>query len=327
MTLVSSEAASPCNDDWGVCPLLWDVTGNNAISTMGDTVIKHALSVILIVVALLIVRAIINRAISKVVTGVTNAKKRKFLSTLQMRDETRSKIIGDRRKQRADTLTRILRYANSIFIFSIMFILLLGEFGINLAPFLASAGIVGLALGFGAQNLVRDYLSGICILLEDQYGVGDWVDVGEVSGTVEDMGLRVTTLRDMNGAIWYVPNGEILRVGNSSQSWAEILLDIPLSPNTDVEAASEAVLRASQAVAADDEWKNAIVGPPSLMGVSQMSIDELSIRVGLQSTSELQWAVQRELRRRISAELRSAGLSENLTTNRVFVPRNQKQTP
>ncbi|QSB06270.1 mechanosensitive ion channel family protein [Natronoglycomyces albus] len=325
MTAVANEAATPCDNGPGMCSLLWDITGNETLSRMGGQVVSHAFNVILIVVALLVVRMIINRAINKVVMGVTNAKRRKFLSSLQMRDETRAKIIGDRRKQRADTLTRILRYANSIFIFTIMFILLLGEFGINLAPFLASAGIVGLALGFGAQNLVRDYLSGICILLEDQYGVGDWVDVGPVSGSVEDMGLRVTTLRDMSGAIWYVPNGEIIRVGNSSQSWAEILLDIPLPPDTDVEEASAAILRAAEAVAQDDEWKSSIVGPPAIMGVAQMSIDVLSIRVGLQSTSEQQWAVQRELRRRISVELRAAGLSEKMGNNRVFVPRSTQE--
>ena len=118
--------------------------------------------------------------------------------------------------------------------------MVLAEFGVNLGPILASAGIVGLALGFGAQNLVRDFLSGMFMLLEDQYGVGDIVDLGEASGTVEAVGLRITTLRDIDGTVWYVRNGEILRVGNKSQGYAVAVVDLPRRAHSaDIDEATE----------------------------------------------------------------------------------------
>ena len=124
--------------------------------------------------------------------------------------------------------------------------MVLGEFGVDLAPILASAGIVGVAIGFGAQNLVKDFLSGMFMMLEDQYGVGDIVDLGQASGTVEAVGLRITTLRDVNGTVWYVRNGEILRVGNKSQGFAVAVVDVPVAHGTDVAEASEAAARVAQ---------------------------------------------------------------------------------
>src|SRR5690606_1086356 len=110
----------------------------------------------------------------------------------------------------------------------------LSELGVNIAPIIASAGIIGLALGFGAQTLVKDFLSGIFMLVEDQYGVGDVVDLGEASGTVEAVSLRVTRLRDINGTVWYVRNGEVVRVGNMSQNWARAVLDITVTYDADL---------------------------------------------------------------------------------------------
>ena len=110
----------------------------------------------------------------------------------------------------------------------------LGEIGINLGPLIAGAGIVGVAVGFGAQSIVKDFLSGMFMLVEDQYGVGDSVDVGLASGTVERMTLRTTILRDTNGSVWYIPNGEIARVGNRSQVWSRAVLDIDVAYDTDL---------------------------------------------------------------------------------------------
>ncbi len=129
-------------------------------------------------------------------------------------------MVSERRRQRAETVGSLLRSVTSLVIGVLAVMLVLGEIGFNLGPFIAGAGIVGIALGFGAQNLVKDFLSGIFMILEDQYGVGDVVDLGAASGTVEAVGLRVTRLRDGNGTLWYVRNGEILRVGNKSQGFA-----------------------------------------------------------------------------------------------------------
>src|SRR4029077_3961131 len=135
---------------------------------------------------------------------------------------------SERRRQRAEALGSVLRSFVSVTIFSIAIMLILGELGVNLAPLIASAGIAGVALGFGAQNLVKDFITGLFMLLEDQYGVGDVVDVGEASGTVEAVGLRITTIRDARGVLWYIRNGEIVRVGNRSQGWALVVVDVPV---------------------------------------------------------------------------------------------------
>ena len=119
--------------------------------------------------------------------------------------------------------------------------MLLGEFDINLGPLIAGAGILGVAIGFGAQSLVRDLLSGIFMLIEDQYGVGDVIDAGDATGTVESVGLRTTRIRDVRGTLWHIPNGEIRRVGNMSQVWARSILDIDVAYDTDLDLAMETI--------------------------------------------------------------------------------------
>ena len=137
-----------------------------------------------------------------------------------------AKQTFNRRAQRAKSLGTLLKSITTTVVFGIAFVMVLSEVGMNVAPILASAGVLGLAIGFGAQNLVKDFLSGVMMMIEDQYGVGDAVDLGEAIGTVENVGLRVTRVRDVDGTVWYVRNGEILRVGNQSQNWARTVLDI-----------------------------------------------------------------------------------------------------
>ena len=152
---------------------------------------------------------------------------------------------SERRKQRAEALGSVLQSIASVTIFSIATMMVLSEFGVELAPLLAGAGIAGVALGFGAQNLVKDFIAGLFMLLEDQYGVGDVIDLGDVSGTVEAVGLRITTIRDARGVLWYIRNGEIIRVGNRSQGWAVVVVDVPVG-FAGVEEATE-VLNAAAA--------------------------------------------------------------------------------
>ena len=154
-------------------------------------------------------------------------------------------LRSERRRQRAEALGSVLRSVASVTIFIVAVHDGPGRAGLDLAPLLASAGIAGVALGFGAQNLVKDFIAGLFMLLEDQYGVGDVVDVGEASGTVEAVGLRITTIRDARGVLWYIRNGEIVRVGNRSQGWALVVVDVPVG-FAGVEEAT-AVLRAAAA--------------------------------------------------------------------------------
>ena len=187
--------------------------------------------------------------------------------------------------------------------------LVLGELGINLGPIIASAGILGVALGFGAQNLVKDFLSGMFMMVEDQYGVGDVVDLGEATGTVEGVGLRVTTLRDTKGTVWYVRNGEVLRVGNSSQDYSVAVVDLPIGYNADIQASTELAGRTATELTADGSALAAdVLEPPQVLGVESINSDGVTLRITTKVQAGRQWAVQRALLAGIKAAFAEAGI-------------------
>ncbi|OHT87047.1 mechanosensitive ion channel family protein [Mycobacteroides saopaulense] len=214
-------------------------------------------------------------------------------------DPARDARRRKRRAQRAQTLGSVLKSAVSFLVLVWVVLQSLAILGVNVAPFIASAGIVGVALGFGAQNLVRDFITGIFMLFEDQYGVGDVVDVGDAVGTVESVGLRITTVRDLQGTLWYVRNGGIARVGNFSQDYAVAFLQIPVAYSADVDLACRVALEAAQETVADDALRNEIIGAPEMLGVDGITADAISLRLTVAVRANAQWAVERELRRRI----------------------------
>jgi moderate conductance mechanosensitive channel len=185
----------------------------------------------------------------------------------------------------------------------------MAEFGLNLGPILASAGIVGIAIGFGAQNLVRDFLSGMFMLLEDQYGVGDVVDVGQASGTVEAVGLRITTVRDVRGTVWHVRNGAIERVGNKSQGYAVAVVDLPLAHTADIELATEIAARVAGEAAQEEDVAQRLLEPPEVLGVETLTVEGMTLRVTAKTRPGQQWAVQRALNAAITAAFDQAGLA------------------
>ncbi|MDQ2637146.1 MAG: mechanosensitive ion channel family protein [Actinomycetota bacterium] len=204
--------------------------------------------------------------------------------------------VAERRLQRAKTIGSVLKSIVSIVLLTWVILAVLSVVGVNIAPFIASAGVVGLAIGFGAQNLVRDFVSGMFMLLEDQYGVGDIVDLGEVIGEVESVGLRVTTLRDIDGTLWYMRNGEILRVGNMSQEWAYARLELPVALSADVERAKEVALEAAVAAVAEPSMAAKVLGEPEMYGVQEVAPDLYTLRMLLKTRPNEQWSVQRKLR-------------------------------
>ncbi|HTU75961.1 MAG TPA: mechanosensitive ion channel family protein [Trebonia sp.] len=217
-------------------------------------------------------------------------------------------MIDERRHQRVRALGQILRSASSVTIFAIAGLVMLGDLGINLAPLLASAGVAGIAIGFGAQNLVRDYLTGIFILLEDQYGVGDAITVGKVTGTVETMTLRITRLRDINGVVWHIRNGTIDRVGNQSQGWARAVVDFPVPYTADL-----GTIRAILADVADSAWSDPalrafMLEKPEVWGAQDVSSSEVTMRLVARTAPLRQWETERELRARVKAALDAAGI-------------------
>ncbi|WP_084076970.1 mechanosensitive ion channel family protein [Demequina sp. NBRC 110057] len=221
-------------------------------------------------------------------------------------DETEARLEAERRRQRAHTIKRVLDSALALVIVILLLMTVLSVLGVPVGPMLASAGILGVALGFGAQSLVKDVLAGIFMLIEDQYGVGDVVDLGEAAGTVEEVGLRCTRLRALDGTVWYIPNGEITRVGNMTRLWSRVMIEVRFAYDTDVEAAKDAMIDAVTAAAGESESvAAALLGDAEVAGIESLEYNAVMLRLMCQVNPAMQWDVQREVRRemrRIFAE-------------------------
>ncbi|WP_153503205.1 mechanosensitive ion channel family protein [Cumulibacter manganitolerans] len=281
------------------------IDANEALVTAGRIAI--------IVVVAVIARLLMQRAVRRLTQRSIDGKMPVMLSPL--RGRARKVVVAatglgdERRRQRAETIRSVLGSAISILVVTVASILVLGELGINLAPIVASAGIVGVALGFGAQNLVKDYLNGIFMILEDQYGVGDVVDIGEAVGTIEAVGLRTTRVRDVEGVIWYVRNGEILRVANHSQGTASVIVDMPVAHGTDLDLAQAEMRRVLDEMAGADVEKDALLSPPEVLGVQSVSAVGITLRAVLTVSPDERYRVAREAKQRISAAFTTAGIS------------------
>ncbi|MEV0645673.1 mechanosensitive ion channel family protein [Phytomonospora sp. NPDC050363] len=318
ITLIAEEppACTTSTDAGSACDLLWQWTKIPWLAESGEVIVKP-LRIIFIILLCLLARNLINRAITRMTSANGEGKSpgilRPFKEKVPAVLGSPASIVGERRRQRSRALGSVLRSMVTGVIFTIMTMLILAEFNINLGPLLASAGIVGLAIGFGAQALVKDVISGMFMLLEDQYGVGDVVDLGEASGTVEAVGLRVTTIRDAKGSLWYVRNGEIIRVGNMSQGWAMVIIDVPIAPTESIEKASEVITEVLDTVAEGERWGRVMLAEPELLGVESVTPYATTLRVSLKTDPDSQWGLGRELRARISEAMRVAGIAAGLT--------------
>lgn len=263
------------------------------------------------VVLAIVLRVVLHRLIARFTRRtVVESGKPPLLRPLRERapSSMRGSILSERRRQRAETIGSVLKSGVSVVILTWFILSVLAVVGVNVTPFIASAGIVGVALGFGAQNLVRDFLSGIFMLLEDQYGVGDVVDLGEAIGTVESVGLRVTTIRDVNGTVWYCRNGEVLRVGNMSQGFAVAVLDLPVAHTANLDDACEVAEKTALDVVASGAFKDDLLGDPEMLGVNAVSSDTVTIRITVKTRPGVQWSVQRRLHREILQAFDDAGI-------------------
>jgi small-conductance mechanosensitive channel len=213
-----------------------------------------------------------------------------------------------RKVQRARTMGSVLKSVVSIVVFVVAALMVLSKLGQNIAPLLASAGILGVALGFGSQSLVKDFLSGMFMLFEDQYGVGDVIDVGEASGTVEAVSLRVTRMRDVNGTVWYIRNGEIPRVGNMSQNWARTVLDVAVSYHEDLAKVRRVLEEIAHDLWENDDFRGLIIEQPEVWGVEALTPDAVTMRVTLKTAPMEQWNIAREMRERIKARFDYEGI-------------------
>ncbi len=232
----------------------------------------------------------------------------------RLRDKTPDALLAStqwnlRAEARSQTLVAVFRSVATIIIWFIALIWIIDVIGIELGPFIAVSSILGVALGFGAQNIVRDVLSGFFAVIEDQFGVGDTVDLGgDVKGTVEKVNLRSTRVRDVNGTVWHVPNGQILRVGNKSQEWARALLDIEVPIDTDYEVARQIIQHGADVVADNPEWSSEILSPPHVWGIESFADGTYTVRLVVKTRPAAQFGVMRALRIRIKAAFADAGV-------------------
>ncbi|WP_432094387.1 mechanosensitive ion channel family protein [Streptomyces sp. bgisy100] len=268
-----------------------------------STWLSAGLRILLIIVIAMVLRSVVRKAITKFITRMNR--------TAQAVDGTALGgllVNAERRRQRSEAIGSVLRSVTSFVILGTAALTVLSILNINLAPLLASAGVAGVALGFGARNLVTDFLSGVFMILEDQYGVGDTIDAGVAAGEVIEVGLRVTKLRGDEGEIWYVRNGEVKRIGNKSQGWATASVDVPVRYDEDLETARRTIQEAGDAMAKEEPWNERLWGPVEVLGLDSVTLESMVIRIAAKTMPGKALGVERELRWRVKQAFDTAGI-------------------
>lgn len=313
------------NPSW-LCEWVLDQTDSKTLAGWSDWLVTRPATIVLVIavawVANRLLRWLVGRFVHRTIGG---ERRRGRLRKLTERAPLvlRSDDEDLRREARAGTLVTVAQGLVTLLVAFVALIVILQVLGVNLAPLLAGAGILGVALGFGAQDMIKDFTSGTFIILEDQYGVGDVVDLGDATGTVEKVTLRVTRLRDINGVVWHVPNGEIVRVANKSQDWARALLDVDVAYDTDLDRARDVIRSTAEAMAADDEWREEILDAPEMWGVENFGADGITMRLVAKVRPASQWKVERELRRRLKAAFDAEGIEIPFPQRTLWVKREE----
>ncbi len=303
----------PCFErDGSLCQWVYEHSGSSESLARGaDWFIDRPLRILLTLVIAWILARLARRWAGRIVARVVDSDRHFSEATLQ-----RLGAAGDllaptsdpRRASRAQSIGLVLGSTISVIIWTVAFISIVGQLGLDLAPLIAGAGIAGVALGFGAQSLVRDCIAGFFMLLEDQFGIGDVVDLGEASGVVEEVSLRATVLRGLDGTVWHVPNGEITRVGNRSQLWSVAVLDVTVSLGTDLARAKALLHDAAVEVCERDEMAGKVLDGPTVLGAESLGPDGVILRLTVRVHPGAQWDLQRALREQIKIAFEEAGI-------------------
>jgi small-conductance mechanosensitive channel len=315
-----------CGEDpSSLCEWVFDRTDNETVATVVDWLVGRPLAIVSIVVAALVVRRVarwlVRRAVRRmmlppdVVRGPMRTAVPKQLAGPLARlgvstndERTIDEIALARRRSRADSIGSALASTATVVVWIAAIVAILTVLGVNVGALFAGAGILGLALGFGSQSLVRDCINGLFMLIEDQYGIGDVVDVGAASGVVERITLRTTVLRGADGTVWHVPNGEILRVGNRSQQWSVAIVDVEVALATDLDLAQRLLADVARRVCDEDAHRDQLLGEPEVLGVESMTGDGVTLRLQVKTRPGKQWGIQRVLRERIKEEFGAQGI-------------------
>jgi small conductance mechanosensitive channel len=304
-------------------------THSTWLAELFDFLFAKPLAIAMVLLVALLVSWVVRRAISRFVAAMVGEEaagrklrrrlRRSKVAAVIPSSALETRQLSLRAAARAETLGAVLRSLASFVVWGIATITIMGELGIDLRALIAGAGLAGVALGFGAQSLVKDFLAGIFILIEDQYGVGDIVDVGDASGTVEEVTLRTTKIRDVCGTMWHVPNGQILRVANKSQQWARALLDLVVAHDSDVAAVEAVIKQTADAVWRDPKWSGQILEEPEVWGVERIGPEGVTIRLVVKTLPARQFPLMRELRGRIKVALDDLGVTIPATAPTILV--------
>jgi small conductance mechanosensitive channel len=302
-------ACGPDRQPW-LCRWVAETTHNTRAGDVGKW-LSPWVSVLLIAFGAWVVNRLVRRLIRRAVRQwehggrFTWIRERRVFGLL----EKTGSVPDARRHQRAQTIGDGLRSFATIIIWMIAIVWMLSTLGVRASTLLTSAGLIGVALAFGAQNLLRDLIAGAFMIFEDQVGVGDVVDTGLASGTVEAVSLRTTKLRDVEGVVWYVPNGGVPRVGNKSQQWSRAVIDVPVAYDADIDRAQAVIEQTALDLAHDPVWRERILSEPEVWGVESLALDSIVIRLVAKTAPLEQWRVARELRARVKQALDSAGIA------------------
>ena len=284
------------NFDWAVFWQSWGPLIRITALLVGAGILRTAL------------RFSIKRIVDRVVSGVKKAQAVEHTVELSA-----SPLHAVRVVQRTRTIGSVLNNLATWAIVSVTLVLVLAELDFSVTALIASAGVLGAALGFGAQNVVKDMLNGLFMVFEDQLGVGDIVELtstqGPVSGVVEGVGVRVTQVRDVNGTLWFVRNGEVVTVGNKSQGWARVILDIPVPYTSDVEAVEDVMLATAVALSESPEWRRKVLEKPEIWGIESISAEALVVRLVVKVRTADQFDIAREMRLRLKLALDEMGVT------------------
>jgi small conductance mechanosensitive channel len=330
------QTSDPCTSGEFFCNTAMDLFHNPQLAENADIFIGRPLTILGLVILGIVVRFILHRMIDRVVrkaeVGVLPDRvgrisrgqgKSKGKPMPSEATDHRDVVVATRRVQRAKAMGSLLKSVVTGVVVAVFTTMILSELSVDVAPIVASAGILGLAHGFGAQSLVGDFLAGTFMIFEDQYGVGDEIDLGEAVGTVEAVSLRVTRVRDVNGTVWYVRNGEISRVGNMSQNWARTVLDISVSYHEDLVKVRRVLQEVAHDLWEDEDFKGRVIEEPTVWGVEDLGIDGVVVRVALKTAPLEQWSVARTLRERIKSRFDFEGI-EIALPQRVVWHRGEK---
>jgi small-conductance mechanosensitive channel len=304
-----------CGSDPGIaCRLTWDFSHSADAAQLVRIYLAGPASragrILFIIILALVVRTVLLRLLSRIteraatvtLSAAPNGRVHKAAAAVH--------AAGlERRTQRARALGSILRSAVSAIVFGIAALTILGILGFDLAPLLASTTVLGVALGFGAQNLVRDYLAGILMLTEDHYGVGDTINAGAATGTVEAMTLLTTRVRDVNGRVWHIRNGTIEAVGNESQGWSRAVIDYPVPYGEDLARIRQLMEQAAASLYRERGWRKVMLEKPEIWGAQELSGKEVTMRIVAKTAPTRQAEVARELRARVKMVLDAAGVA------------------